>query len=62
MTNEIKSGQAILDDFFSQIESIDGVDKEVATVILTLYQEGKLTNTNLTNELDKIREKKENES
>lgn len=57
MANEIKSGQAILDEFFSQIENIDGVNKEVASVILRLYQEGKLTNTNLSNELSTIREK-----
>ena len=58
MTNEIKSGQAILDEFFSQIENIGGVDKEVATLILRLYQEDKLTNTNLSNELSLILEKK----
>lgn len=57
MTNEIKSGQAILDEFFSQIENIDGVNKEVASVILRLYQKGKLTNTNLSNELSTVREK-----
>jgi hypothetical protein len=58
MTDKIKSGQEILDDFFSQITSIDGVDQEVANNVLRLYQEGKLTNTNLSNELSKIREKK----
>ncbi|MBI5374532.1 MAG: hypothetical protein HZA77_03790 [Candidatus Schekmanbacteria bacterium] len=58
MTNDIKSGQAILDEFFSQLESIDGVDKEVASVILKLYHEGKLTNINLSNELSSLRERK----
>jgi hypothetical protein len=58
MTDKIKSGQEILDDFFSQITSIDGVDQAVANNVLRLYQEGKLTNTNLSNELSKIREKK----
>lgn len=62
MANEIKSGQAILDDFFSQIENIDGVNKEFASVILSLYQEGKLTNTHLSNELSTIREKQQNEN
>ena len=59
MTDKIKSGQEILDDFFSQITSIDGVDQAVANNVLRLYQEGKLTNTNLSNELSKIREKNE---
>ncbi len=57
MTDKIKSGQEILDNFFSQITSIEGVDKEVANVVLSLYQNVKLTNTNLSNELGKIREK-----
>lgn len=57
MTNEVKSGQEILNEFFSQITSIEGVDKEVANIVLSLYQNGKLTNTNLSNELGKIREK-----
>lgn len=57
MTNEVKSGQEILNKFFSQIMNIDGVDKKVVNVVLSLYQNGKLTNTNLSNELSKIREK-----
>jgi hypothetical protein len=58
MTDKIKSGQEILDDFFFQIMSIEGVDKEVASGVLKLYQDGNLTNTNLSNELSKIREKR----
>jgi len=57
MTDKIKSGHEILDDFFSQITSIDGVDQEVANTVLKLYQDGKLTNTNLSNELSNLREK-----
>jgi len=57
MTDKTKSGQEILDDFFSQITSIEGVDKEVANVVLKLYQDSKLTNTNLSNELSNLREK-----
>jgi hypothetical protein len=62
MTGQIKSGQEILDEFFSQIANIEGVDQDVAEIVLKLYQEDKLTNINLSNELGKIREKKENES
>jgi len=57
MSGELKSGQEILNEFFSQIMNIDGVDKKVANVVLSLYQNDKLTNTNLSNELNKIREK-----
>ena len=58
MTDQIKSGQEILDEFFSQIIDIEGVDQDVAKTIIKLYQEGKLTNTNITNELQKLREQK----
>ena len=61
MTEQIKSGLEILDEFFSQIENIEGVDQYFAKTVLRLYQEGKLTNTNLSNDLITIREKKENE-
>ena len=57
MTDKIKSGQEILDDFFSQITDIDGVDQKIANIVLRLYQNGKLTNTNLSNELSNLREK-----
>lgn len=62
MTEQIKSGQEILADFFLHIGNIEGVDQDVSKTVSMLYQEGKLTNTNLSNELGKIREKKENEN
>lgn len=62
MAERIRSGQEILDEFFSQIINIEGVDQDVAQTVLRLYQEAKLTNTNLSNDLSTIREKKENES
>ncbi len=58
MTDQIKSGQEILDEFFFQIIDIEGVDQDVAKTVLRLYQEGKLTNINISNELNRIREKR----
>lgn len=58
MTDQIKSGQEILDEFFSHITDIEGVDQEVVKTIVKLYQEGKLTNINISNELGRIREKR----
>jgi hypothetical protein len=58
MTDQIKSGQEILEEFFSQIIDIEGVDGDVAETIIKLYQEGKLTNINISNELSRIREKR----
>lgn len=58
MTDQIKSGQEILDEFFSHITDIEGVDQEVVETITKLYQEGKLTNINISNKLSGIREKR----
>jgi hypothetical protein len=58
MTDAIKSGHEILDDFFYKIDEIEGVDGKVALLLKGLYQQGKLTHTNLSNELLKIREVK----
>ena len=58
MTDQIKSGQEILEEFFSHITDIEGVDQEVVKTIIKLYQEGKLTNINISNELSRIREKR----
>ena len=56
MSNEVKSGKEILDDFFKEIENIPNVDKALAQSLATLYEKGKLTDTNVKNELHTLRE------
>lgn len=56
MNIQIKSGKEILDDFFGDIKSLTGVDKEIAEKVLELYKAGKLTSTNISNALAKLRE------
>lgn len=58
MADEIKSGQQVLDEFFSELIDIESIDKKIASIIIKLYKEGKLTHTNLSNELMNIREGK----
>jgi hypothetical protein len=53
---EIKSGKEILDEFFDNVEKIPGVDSTIAAALKKLYQDNKLTNTNLSNALLKLRE------
>ncbi|MHB1346240.1 MAG: hypothetical protein ACYCXK_02005 [Candidatus Humimicrobiaceae bacterium] len=55
MTNEIKSGQEIIDEFFSEILEIKALDQKIVEVLINLHREDKLTNTNLSNELERIR-------
>ncbi len=56
MAEKVKSGKEILDDFFNSIEEIENVDNDIAKMLSKLYQEDKLTDTNVKNELQKLRD------
>jgi len=58
MTDRIRGGQEVLDEFFTEIANIESVDQDVTSIIINLYREGKLSDTNLSNELARIREEK----
>lgn len=58
MTDQIRSGQEVLDEFFAEIANIEDVDQDVANIITNLYRGEKLTDTNLSNELARIRGEK----
>ena len=60
MDKQVKRGKEILDDFFNGILNIPDVNKELASEIKKLYDEGKLTKTNLSNKLASLREEKVN--
>ncbi len=60
MENQVKSGKEILDDFFKEIESIENVDKSIAQSLAALYEQDKLTDANVKNELQKLREQNGN--
>lgn len=62
MDNKVKSGKEILDDFFTNISNIESVDKGLAESLATLYQQGKLTDTNVKNELQNLRDKDANKN
>ena len=55
MSNKVKSGQEILDDFFGTIESIEGVDSNISKMISDLYKEDTLTEARIKNELEHLR-------
>ena len=58
MREEIKSGKEILEDYFSEIQKLAGVDKDIVGIIDKLYKQDKFSDTNIINELDALREKK----
>ncbi len=60
MEDKVKSGKEILDDFFDGIEEIENVDKDIAKMLSKLYQEDILTDTNVKNELQKLRDGNKN--
>lgn len=61
MRDGIKSGKEILDDFFDGIEDISGVDNKIASMVKDLYRDNRLTHTNLSNALLKMRGDEEND-
>lgn len=60
MEEKVKSGKEILDDFFNRIEEITDVDKYIASMLAQLYKDDRFTDTNIKNELQKLRESDEN--
>ena len=56
MENEIKSGKEIVDDFFTNIKQLPNIDQEIASLFSSLHKEERLTDTNVKNGLQKIRE------
>lgn len=56
MDNQTISGKELLDDFFDNISKLPGVDATLADKMSELYKAGKLTNTNISNVLSKLRE------
>lgn len=56
MAEKVKSGKEILEEFFNGIEEIENVDTDIAKMLNELYQNDKLTDTNVKNELQKLRD------
>lgn len=54
--SEIKSGQKILEEFFSGLASDDSLDQDTVAAMVDLFNKGALTSTNLANALSEIRE------
>lgn len=54
MMSEIKSGKELIREFFQDIKKIDGADRKTVMVLASLYREGKLTDINIENEVDRL--------
>ena len=54
MSDAIKSGKEVIDDFFAEIMNTEGTDKRTVEKLASLYREGKLTDTNIQNAMDQL--------
>ena len=54
MSEEIKSGKDVIDEFFSEIYNIDNVDEKTVDALVSLYGEEKLTDKNIQNALEDL--------
>jgi hypothetical protein len=56
MNEKVISGKEMLDNFFANISNVENVDKSIADLLSELYSQGKLSDTNLKNALQNLRE------
>ena len=61
MSDEIKSGKQILDEFFQEIKNLSDIDKNILDTIIDLYEAGQLSEKALSNALLDLREKNQDE-
>ena len=54
MNEVIKSGKEVIDEFFSENYNIENVDEKTVEALVSLYNEGKLTDKNIQNVLETI--------
>lgn len=54
MSDEIKTGEEVIDEFFVEIMNIEGVDEKTVQKMLSLYNEEKLTDTNIQNAMEQL--------
>lgn len=60
MSDKVKSGKEMLDEFFADIKNIEGVDASIANIIQELYSQGKLTtDTYIKQALQKLKDNEE---
>lgn len=52
MSEKIKSGQGVIEDFFAEIYNVPNADKKTIDTIVALFNENKFTEKNIQNALD----------
>ena len=56
MKDKIRSGKEVIDDFFAEILNIEGTDEKTVEKLIELYSENKLTDSNIQNALEELKQ------
>lgn len=56
MSNKIKSGKDVINEFFAEILNVEGVDQKTVEKLVALYKENKLTDSNIQNTLEELKQ------
>ncbi len=56
MSDKIKSGKEVIDEFFAEILNVEGVDEDTVTKLVELYSDGKFTDTKIQNALEELKQ------
>ena len=62
MSDEIKSGKEVIDEFFAEILNVEGVDLRTVEKLVELYSENKLTDSKIQNALEELKQEALNEN
>jgi len=54
MSNEIKSGKEVIDEFFAEIHQVENVDKKIVDALVSLHDQGKFTDKNIQNAMESL--------
>lgn len=56
MAEKIKSGKEVIEDFFSELPTIEGTDEKTVRKLIDLYKEKKFTDSNIQNALEEMKQ------
>ena len=56
MDKQIKSGKDVIDEFFAEILNVEGTDESTVNKLIELYSENKLTDSNIQNALEELKQ------
>jgi len=56
MNDKIKSGKDVINEFFAEILNVESVDQKTVEKLVELYKENKLTDNNIQNALEELKQ------